>query len=150
MNTLPIHNSTLKNNHKWHRICPKFFPLFLNDFDTIRKRKTYAAWIRLYTFWNTFRNYVLEAIQTSTVCNFVAFCYLFIVNVGLYKECEFARSKHHQKFKKNHALDWERTKILKSVCSNVLFVLDSKKTQVLNVFPIKISVFSAAAVIEYR
>ena len=42
-------------------------------------------------------------------------------------------------FKKNHALDWERTKILKSVCTNVLFVLDSKKTQVLNVFPIQIS-----------
>ena len=72
---------------------------------------------------------------------------MFIVNVGLYKECEFVRSKHHQKFNKNHALDWER-KILKSVCTNVLFVLASKKAQVLNVFPIEISVFSAA--IKYR
>ena len=57
----------------------------------------------------------------------------------------------HQKFKKkNHALGLERTKCFKDVCTNVLFVLGSKKTQVLNVFPIDISVFSAAAVIEYR
>ena len=106
------------------------------------------ALIRLYTFWSILRNYVLEAIQASTVFNFGAFYYMFIVNVGLYKECEFVRYKHHQKFNKNYALDWERTKILKSVCTNILFVLDSKKAQVLNVFPIEISVFSAA--IKYR
>ena len=72
---------------------------------------------------------------------------MFTINVGLYKECEFARSKHHQKFKIK-ICTWERTKILKSVLSGriwdlivsvpdhclsfylteVLFVLDGKKT----------------------
>ena len=92
------------------------------------------AGIRLHTFWSILRNYVLEAIQTRTVSNFGAFYYIFIVNVGLYKEPEFAPTK----------------KIAQSVCTEVLFVLDSKKTQVENVFPIEISVFSAAAVIGYR
>ena len=45
---------------------------------------------------------------------------------------------------------WKSTKIVQSVGTDVLFVLDSKKTQVENVFPIEISVFSAAAVIGYR
>ena len=105
------------------------------------------AGIRLHTF---IRNYVLEAIQTRTVSNFGAFYYMFIVNVGLYKEPEFAPTKIHQKLKQKHAFYLENTKIVQSVCTEVLFVLDSKKTQVKNVFPIQISVFSAAAVIAYR
>ena len=108
------------------------------------------AGIRLHTFWNILRNYVLEAIQTRTVSNFGAFYYMFIVNVGLYKESEFAPTKIHQKLKQKHAFYLENTKIVQSVCTGVLFVLDSKKTQVKNVFPIRISVFSAAAVIAYR
>ena len=75
---------------------------------------------------------------------------MFIVNVGLYKELEFAPIKIHQKLKQKHAIYLENTKIVQSVCTEVLFVLDSKKTQVKNVFPIQISVFSAAAVIAYR
>ena len=87
--------------------------------------------------------------------NFGAFYYMFIVNVGLYKEPEFAPTKIHQKLKKNkkkkkHAFYLENTDIVQSVCAEVLFVLDYKKTQVENVFPIEISVFSAAAVIRYR
>ena len=108
------------------------------------------AGIRLPTFWSILRNYVLEAIQTRTVSNFGAFYYMFIVNVGLYKEPEFAPTKIHQKLKQKHAFYLENTKIVQSVCIEVLFVLDSKKTQVKNVFPIQISVFSAAAVIAYR
>ena len=81
--------------------------------------------------------------------NFGAFYYMFIVNVGLYKEPEFAPTKIHQKLKQKHAFYLENTKIVQSVCT-VLFVLDSKKTQVKNVFPIQISLFSAAAVIAYR
>ena len=108
------------------------------------------AGIRLHTFWSILRNYVLEAIQTCTVSNFGAFHYIFIVNVGLYKEPEFAPTKIHQKLKQKHAFYLENTKIVQSVCTEVLFVLDSKKTQVENVFPIEISVFSAAAVIRYR
>ena len=108
------------------------------------------AGIRLYTFWSILRNYVLEAIKTRTVSNFGAFYYMFIVNVGLYKEPEFARAKIHQKLKQKHAFYLEITKIVQSVCTKVLFVLDSKKTQVKNVFPIQISVFSAAAVIANR
>ena len=73
-----------------------------------------------------------------------------IVNVGLYKEPEFTPTKIHQKLKQKHALYLEDTEIVQSVCTEVLFVLDSKKTQVENVFPIEISVFSAAAVIRYR
>ena len=106
------------------------------------------AGIRLHTFWSILRNYVLEAIQTRTVSNFGAFYYMFILNVGLYKEPEFAPTKIHQKLK--HAFYLENIKIVKSVCTEVLFVLDSKKTQVKNVFPIQISVFSAAAVTAYR
>ena len=83
--------------------------------------------------------------------NFGAFYYMFIVNVGLYKEPEFAPTKIHQKLKQKHAFYLENTKIVQSVCTEVLFVLDSKKTQVAeNVFPIEISVFSAAVVIRYR
>ena len=80
--------------------------------------------------------------------NFGAFYYMFIVNVGLYKEPEFAPTIIHQKLKQKHAL--ENTKIVQSVCTEVLFVLVSKKTQVENVFLIEISVFSAAAVVGYR
>ena len=108
------------------------------------------AGIRLHTFWSILRNYVLEAIQTRTVSNFGAFYYMFIVNVGLYKEPEFAPTKIHQKLKQKYAFYLENTKIVQSVCTEVLFVLDSKKTQVENVFPIEISVFSAVAVIRYR
>ena len=79
--------------------------------------------------------------------NFGEFYYMFIVNVGLYKEPEFARN---QKLKQKHAFYLENTKSVQSVCTEVLVVLDSKKTQVENVFPIEISVFSAAAVIRYR
>ena len=102
------------------------------------------AGIRLHTFWSILRNYLLEAIQTS---NFGAFYYMFI---GLYKEPEFAPTKIHQKLKQKHAFYLENTKIVQSVCSEVLVVLDSKKTQVENVFPIEIRVFSAAAVFGYR
>ena len=76
--------------------------------------------------------------------NFGAFYYMFIVNVGVYKEPEFAPTKIHQKLKQKHAFYLENTKIVQSVCTEVLFVLDWKKTQVKNVFPIQISVFSAA------
>ena len=72
---------------------------------------------------------------------------MFILNVGLYKEPEFAPTKIHQKLKQKHAFYLENTKLVQSVCTEVLFVLDSKTTQVENVFPIEISVFSAAAVI---
>ena len=84
--------------------------------------------------------------------NFGAFYYMFIVNVGLYKEPEFVPTKIHQTLKQKHAFFLENTKIVQSVCTEVLFVLDSKKkkTQVENIFPIVISVFSAAAVIRYR
>ena len=81
--------------------------------------------------------------------NFGAFYYMFIVNVRLYKEFEFARTKIHQKLKQKHAFYLENSKIVQSVCTAVLFVLDSQKTQVKNVFPIEINVFSAA-VIVYR
>ena len=108
------------------------------------------AGIRLHTFGSISRNYVLEAIQTRTMNNFGACYYMCIVNVGLYKEPEFAPTKIHQKLKQKHAFYLENTKIVQSVCTEVLFVLDSKKTQVKNVFPIRISVFSAAAVIAYR
>ena len=108
------------------------------------------AGIRLHTFWSILRNFVLEAIQTRTVGHFGAFYYMLIVNVGLYKEPEFAPTKIHQKLKQKHAIYLENIKIVQSVCTEVLFVLDSKKTQVENLFPIQISVFSAAAVIGYR
>ena len=108
------------------------------------------AGIRLHTLWSILRNYVLEAIQTRTVSNFGAFYYMFIVNVGLYKEPEFAPTKIHQNLKQKRAFYLENTKIVQSVCTEVLFVLDSRQTQVENVFPIQISVFSAAAVIGYR
>ena len=75
---------------------------------------------------------------------------MFIANVGLYKEPEFARTKIHQKLKQKPAFYLENTKSVQSVRTEVLFVLDSKKTQVKNVFPTEISVFSAAAVIRYR
>ena len=68
---------------------------------------------------------------------------MFIVKVGLYKEPEFARTKVHQKLKQKHTIYLENTKIVQSVLAEVLFVLDSKKTQVEKVFPIEISVFSA-------
>ena len=58
----------------------------------------------LHTFLSILRNWVLEAIQTHTVSNFGTFHYMFMVNVGLYKEREFALLKHHQKFKKKRAL----------------------------------------------
>ena len=108
------------------------------------------AGIRLHTFWSILRNYVFEAIQTHTVSNFGAFYYMFIVNVGLYKEPEFARTKIHHNLKQKHAFYLENTKIVQSVCTEVLFVLDSKKTQVENIFTIEISIFSAAAVIGHR
>ena len=108
------------------------------------------ALMRLHTFWSILRNDVLEAIQKRTVSSFGAFYYMFIVNVGLFKEPEFAPTKIHQKLKPKHAFYLENTKIVQSVCTKVLFVLDSKKTQVENVFPTEISVFSAAAVIGYR
>ena len=75
---------------------------------------------------------------------------MFTVNVRLYKEPDFAPAKNHQKLKQKHAFYLENTKIVPSVCTEVLFVLDSKKTQVKNAFPIQIGVFSAAAVIAYR
>ena len=100
--------------------------------------------------WNPFAHFLEKVIQTCTVSNFGAFYCMFIVNVGLYNESEFARTKFHQKLKQKHAFFLENTKIMQSVCTDVLFVLDSKKTQVENVFPIEISVFSAAAVIRYR
>ena len=69
---------------------------------------------------------------------------------------ENLRLNYRCSFKKNHALDWERTNILKSVCTESKFVLDSKKKQkqqkkkqVLGVFPFEIGVFYAAAVIQY-
>ena len=74
---------------------------------------------------------------------------MFIVNVGLYKEPEFAPTKIHQKLNQKYAFYLENTKTVQSVYTEVLLVLDSKKTQVKNVFPIQISVFSAAAVIAY-
>ena len=46
------------------------------------------AGIRLHTFWSILRNYVLEEIQTRTLSNIGAFYYMFIVNLGLYKEAE--------------------------------------------------------------
>ena len=70
---------------------------------------------------------------------------MFIVNVGLYKELDCAPTKMHPKLKQKHAFYLENTKIVQSVCTEVLFVLDSKKTQVKNEFPIQISVFSAEA-----
>ena len=82
--------------------------------------------------------------------NLGAFYPMFIVNVGLYKEPDFARTKIHQKLKQRHAFCLENIKIVQSVCTEVLFDLDSKKTQVKNVFPIQISVFSAATVIRYK
>ena len=99
-------------------------------------------------FWSILRNYILEAIQTRTVSNFGAFYYKFIVNVGLVKEPEFARTKIHQKLKQKHAFYLENTKIVQSVCTEVLFVLDSKKLQVENVFPIEINVFFCSS--SYR
>ena len=108
------------------------------------------AGIRLHTFWSILRNRVLEAIQIRTVSNFGAFYDMFIVNVGLYKEPEFAPTKIHQKLKPKHAFYLENTKIVQFVCTEVLFVLDSKKTQAENVLPIEIRVFSEAAVIGYR
>ena len=102
------------------------------------------------TFWNILRNYVLEAIQTRTVSSFGTFYYMFLVIVGLYKEPEFAPTKIHQKLKSKHAFYLDNTKIVQSVGTEVLCALDSKKTQIKNVFPIQISVFSAAAIIAYR
>ena len=89
-----------------------FFSLFLNDFDIFRKKKTYMAGLRLHTFWSILRNYVLEAIQTRTVSNFGTFYYMFIVNVGLYKEPEFAPTKIHHKLKQKHPFYLENTKIV--------------------------------------
>ena len=71
----------------------------------------------LQTFWSILRNYVLEAIHTHTVSNFGAFYYMFIVNVGLLKEPEFAPIKLHQKSKQKHAFYLENTKIVQSVCT---------------------------------
>ena len=65
------------------------------------------------------------------------------------QEPEFARTKIHQKLKQKHAFCLENTKIVQSVYPEVPFVLDSKKTQVENVFPIEISAFSVAAVMGY-
>ena len=45
---------------------------------------------------------------------------MFIINVGLYKEPEFARTKIHQKLKQKHAFYLENTKIVQSVCTEVL------------------------------
>ena len=46
------------------------------------------------------RIYLLSrTIQTRTVSKFGAFYYMFIVNVGLYKETEFDPTKIHQKLK---------------------------------------------------
>ena len=58
-----------------------------------------------------------------TVSSFGAFYYMFIVNVGLYKEPKFAPTKIHQKLKRKHAFCLENTKIVKSVCTEVLFCL---------------------------
>ena len=99
------------------------------------------AGIRLHTLWSILRNCFLDAIQTRTMSNLSAFYYMIIVNVGLYKEPEFARTKIHQKLKQKHAFYLENIKIVQSVCTEVLFVLDSKKTQVENVFPIEIVYF---------
>ena len=83
------------------------------------------AGIRLHTFLRILRNYVLEAIQTRTVSNFGAFYHMFIhvVNVGLYKEPEFSRTKILPKLKQKqkHAFYLENTKIMQSVCTEVLF-----------------------------
>ena len=110
---LSMSNKIWKNNHIWSIICPNFFPLFLIEFDIFRKKKTYMARIRLHTFWSILRNYVLEAIQTRTMSNFGAFYYIFIVNVGLYKETEFAPTKIHQKLKQKHAFYLENTELCK-------------------------------------
>ena len=100
--------------------------------------------------WSILRNYVLEAIQTRTLSNFGGFYYMFIVNAGLYKESEFVQTKIHQKLKQKLSFFLQNTNIVQSVSTEVLFVLDSKKIEVENLFPIEISVFSAAAVIGYR
>ena len=68
------------------------------------------ARVRLHTFCSILRNCDLEAIQTRTVSNFGAFYYMFIVNVGLYKEPEFAPTKVHPKLKQKHAFNLENTK----------------------------------------
>ena len=80
------------------------------------------AGIHMHIFWSILRNYTLEAIQTRTVSNFGAFYYIFIVNIGLYKEPEFARTKIHQKLTQKHAFYLENIKIVQSVCTEVLFV----------------------------
>ena len=69
------------------------------------------AGIRLHTFWSSLKNYVLKAIQILTVSNFGAFYYMFIVNVGLYKEPEIVRTKIHQKLKQKHASIWKTLKL---------------------------------------
>ena len=95
------------------------------------------AGISLHTFWSVLRNYVLEAIQTRIVSNFGAFYHIFIINVGLYKEPEFARTKINQKLKQKHAFYLENTKIVQSICTDVLFVLHSKKHKLKTYFPLK-------------
>ena len=75
------------------------------------------AGIRLHTFWSILRNHVLEAIQARTASSFGAFYYMFIVNVGMYKELEFAPTKIHQKSKQKHAFYLQNTKNVQSVCT---------------------------------
>ena len=83
---LSLSNKLKKNNNIWRLICPNFFPLFLNDFDIFRKKKTYMAGIRLHTFWSILWNSVLETIQTRSVSNFGAFYYMFIVQRGRFDD----------------------------------------------------------------
>ena len=49
------------------------------------------------------------------------------------------------KLKQKHAYYMENTKIVQSVCTEVLFVLDSKKTQVEIIFPIEINIFCSSS-----
>ena len=49
--------------------------------------------------------------------NFGAFYNMFIVNVRLYREPEFAPTKIHQKLKQKQAFYLENTKIVQSVCT---------------------------------
>ena len=83
--------------------------------------------------------------------NFGAFyyMYMFIVNVGLYKEPEFAPTKIHQKLKQKQAFYFEITKIVQSLHRSSI-CLRFEESDVKNVFPIQTSVFSAVAVIAYR
>ena len=52
-------------------------------------------------------------------------------------EPEFAQTKIHQKLKQKHAFYLENTKIVQSVCTEVLFVLFRRKHKLKTYFPSK-------------